>query len=74
MTDLRDTLLVHPSVEHCPGYSSRVLSLQEEGFGLAILESEDFAVASDVELALLEWSVSLGLSIVCRNTNWSGGK
>ncbi len=52
MTDLRDTLLVHPSIEHCPGYSSRVFTLKKKGFGLAILESKDFTVASDVELAL----------------------
>lgn len=43
---------MHAAVEHGPGYSSRVLALQEEGFGLAILEAEDFAVAADVELAL----------------------
>ena len=41
------------SVKHGPGYSSRVLALEEEGFGLAILESEDLAVTTDVELALL---------------------
>jgi len=43
---------VHSSVEHSPGYSSRVLSLEEEGLGLAILEAEDLAVTTDVELAL----------------------
>ncbi len=40
------------SVERSPGYSARVLALEEEGFGLAILESEDLAVTTDVELAL----------------------
>lgn len=40
------------SVEDGPCYSSRVLSLQEKRFGFAILESEDLAVTSDVELAL----------------------
>lgn len=35
-----------------PRYSSGVLSLKEEGFGLSILEAEDFAVTTDVELAL----------------------
>jgi len=43
---------VHSSVEHGPGYSSRVLALEEQGFGLAILESENLAVTADVELAL----------------------
>lgn len=51
-TNLRDTLLVHSSVKHGPGYSSRVLALEEQGFGLAILESENLAVTADVELAL----------------------
>jgi hypothetical protein len=49
---LRDTFLVHAAVEHGPGYSSRVLALQEKGLGLAILEAEDLAVAADVEFAL----------------------
>ena len=43
---------MHAAVEGGPGYSSRVLALQEEGFGLAILEAEDFAVASDVQFTL----------------------
>ena len=43
---------MHSSVEDGPGYSSRVLALQEERLGLAILESEDLAVTTDVELAL----------------------
>jgi hypothetical protein len=51
-TNLRNTLLVHSSVQHGPGYSSRVLALKEQGFGLAILESEDLAVTTDVEFAL----------------------
>lgn len=51
-TNLRNTLLVHSSVQHGPGYSSRVLALKEQGFGLAILESEDLAVTADVEFAL----------------------
>ena len=52
LTNLRDTLLVHFSVEHCPCYSARVLALQEKGFGFAILETKDLAVTSNVELAL----------------------
>ena len=59
MTNLRDTFLVHSSVECSPGYSSRVLSLKEEGFGLAILESEDLAVTADVEFSLFIILVSL---------------
>ncbi len=51
-TNLRNTLLVHSSVQHGPGYSSRVLALKEQGFGFAILESEDLAVTTDVEFAL----------------------
>ena len=43
---------MHAAVEGRPGYSSRVLALQEEGLSLAILEAEDFAVASDVQFAL----------------------
>ena len=40
------------SEKNGPGDSSWVLSLQEEGFGLAILESEDLAIGTDEELAL----------------------
>jgi hypothetical protein len=43
---------VHAAVENGPGYSAGVLALQEKRLGLAILESEDLAVAADVELAL----------------------
>ena len=52
LTNLRDPLLMHSSVEHRPCYSARVLALEEKGFGFAILETEDLAVASNVELAL----------------------
>lgn len=52
VTNLGDTLLVHSSVEHRPCYSARVLALEEKRFGFAILETEDLAVASNVELAL----------------------
>lgn len=40
------------SEKHGPGDPSRVLSLQEEGLGFAVLEAEDFAVATDIELTL----------------------
>ena len=49
---LRDTLLVHASEKGGPSYSARVLALEEEGLGLAILEAEDLAVTADKELAL----------------------
>jgi len=41
-----------PSVQCSPRNASGVLALEEEGFGLAVLEAEYFAVATDVELAL----------------------
>jgi hypothetical protein len=51
-TDLRDTLLVLATVEDSPSYPARVLALEEKGFGLSILEAEDLAVATDVQLTL----------------------
>ena len=51
-TNLRDALLVLPPEQRRPSDPTRVLSLEEKAFGLAILESEDFAVTTDVELAL----------------------
>ena len=38
--------------EDGPGNAARVLALQEQRFGFAILESEDLAIATNVELAL----------------------
>ena len=49
---LRDTLLVLSAEQDSPGNSAGVLALEEEGFGLSILESEDLGVTADVELAL----------------------
>jgi hypothetical protein len=49
---LRDTLLVLSSEENGPGNATGVLALKEERLGFAILESEDLAVTTDVELAL----------------------
>ena len=49
---LRDTLPVLSPVEDGPGDAAGVLALQEERLGFAILESEDLAVATDVELTL----------------------
>lgn len=40
------------AVKCSPSYPARVLSLEEKGFGLSILEAEDLAVSTDVELAL----------------------
>lgn len=51
-THLRDTLPVLSSVKLSPGNSARVLALKEQRLGLAVLETEDFAVATNVELAL----------------------
>lgn len=47
------------AVEDGPGDTAGVLSLQEEGLGLAALESEDLAVATDVEATLQHNTVSL---------------
>lgn len=49
---LRDTLAVLAAVEGRPGYETGVLPLQEERLGLAALETEDLAVATDVDLTL----------------------
>lgn len=43
---------MRPSVESGPVNLARVLALEEEGLGLAVLEAEDLAVTTDVELAL----------------------
>ena len=51
---LRNTLLVLAAVESRPCDTARVLSLEEEGLGFAVLEAEDLAVAADVEFALLK--------------------
>ena len=49
---LRNTLLVLSSEKYCPCNATWVLALEKEGFSLAVLETEDLAVATDVELAL----------------------
>lgn len=49
---LRDTLLVLSAVECGPCDSARVFALQEEGFGFASLESEDFTISAHVEFPL----------------------
>lgn len=57
---LRDTLAVLATVENGPGNAAGVLALEEEGLRLAVLESENLAVATDVELTLYVrcWSAS----------------
>lgn len=47
------------SEQNGPCDTAGVLALEEEGFGLAILETEDLAVSTDVELALFVTTVSL---------------
>lgn len=49
---LRDALAVLPPVEDSPGNAAGVLALEEERLGLAVLEPEDLAVATDVQLTL----------------------
>ncbi len=49
---LGQAFLVLASVQRGPGDPSGVLALEEEGFRFAVLETEDFAVAADVEFAL----------------------
>jgi hypothetical protein len=49
---LRDTLAVLATVQDSPGDATGVLSLQEQRLGLAVLESEDLAVTTDIDLTL----------------------
>lgn len=49
---LSDTLLVLATVQDSPGNATRVLALEEEGLGFAVLEAEDLGVATDVNLTL----------------------
>jgi hypothetical protein len=49
---LGDTLAVLFAVEDGPCDAAGVLALQEERLGLAVLEAEDLAVATDVDLTL----------------------
>lgn len=62
-----------PPEQYGPRNTTRVLALQEEGLGFAVLEAEDFAVAADVELALncthesavvVSWSPAICRSVV----------
>lgn len=49
---LSDTLAVLSSEKDSPCNATGVLALEEQRLGLAVLESEDLAVATDVELTL----------------------
>lgn len=52
------------SVQGCPCDPSRILSLEEEGFGFAVLEAEDLAIATHVDFALSKGaSVSIGSEV-----------
>lgn len=51
-TNLGNTLSVLATEQDCPCNATRVLALEEKGFGLAILETENLAVTADIELAL----------------------
>lgn len=53
------------SEKDSPGNTAGVLALQKQRFGFAILESEDLAVATDVELALYTKSSAIQSSSVC---------
>ena len=41
-----------PPEQYSPCNTTRVLALQEEGLGFAVLKAKDFAVATDIKLAL----------------------
>lgn len=53
------------TVEDSPGDATGVLALEEEGLGLSILEAEDLAVATDVQLTLYIEQKNRQLSILC---------
>lgn len=52
VANLSDTLSPLPPAEDSPGNAARVLALEEQRLGLAVLEAEDLAVTTDEELAL----------------------
>jgi hypothetical protein len=77
---------VRPSVESGPVNLARVLALEEKGLGLSVLEAEDLAVTTDVELALFMPSANVrpmilfhhpppGVSLCCRRDSgvWTSG-
>lgn len=56
------------SEENGPCDTAGVLALEEEGFGLAILEAEDLAISTNVELALffqLSAPITIALTPSC---------
>lgn len=64
---LRDTLAVLSSEKNGPGDATGVLALEEKRLGLAVLESEDLAVASDVEFTLARVNSLARESVVVRD-------
>lgn len=62
-TDLGDALLVLSTVKSGPCDATGVLALEEEGLRLAVLETEDLGVTTDVELALFVLSASYALHL-----------
>ena len=57
-TNLRDPLLMLSPIEHRPCDPTRVLALEEQRFGFAVLEAEDLAVAADEDFALSHLSTT----------------
>ena len=49
-----------PPEQDGPRNATRVLALQEEGFGFAVLEAKDLAVTADVEFTLVYTHESAG--------------
>ena len=54
-----------PPEQDGPRNATRVLALQEEGLGFAVLEAKDLAVAADVEFTLDETHGSAGFPAQC---------
>lgn len=50
------------TVQDSPGDAAGVLALEEEGFGLSVLEAEDLAVATDVQLALQSFKKKINVN------------
>jgi hypothetical protein len=69
---LRDTLAVLATVQNGPRDAAGVLALQEQRLGLAVLEAEDLAVATDVELALDVAASSVFHSPINSPSRWVG--
>lgn len=55
---------MRPAVQNGPCDAARVLALQEKGLGLSVLEAEDLAVATDIELTLQEKGTGPQVSLI----------